>query len=142
MAETTPSKWTTGLSDADVRQAMVSSLRLLGILCVLAVALFWWKGGWASGLLVLVGAAISAASLWEWMRLISLVNEAMDAGQNAKPTGLTVAGFVLRLGLTVAVLYVSLRYLHGSVFALAAGLLLGILSLTIEALRLLKRWTV
>jgi hypothetical protein len=40
------------------------------------------------------------------------------------------------------VLYVSLKYLNGSVFALAAGLGLGVLSLTIESLKLMKRWTV
>ncbi len=142
MAEIQPARWTSGLSDADVREAMLKSLRLLGVLCPLAMALFWWKAGWRSGALVLIGSAISAASLWEWMRLISLMNDQMDAGSNARPMGFTLVGFFLRLGLTVAVLYGSLRYLHGSVLALAVGLLLGIFSLTIEALRLLKRWTV
>jgi hypothetical protein len=55
--------------------------------------------------------------------------------------GLILAGFFLRLGLTVVVLYVSLKYLNGTVFALAAGLGLGVLALTVEALRLMKRWT-
>ena len=38
---------------------------------------------------------------------------------------LVLLGFFLRLGLTVVVLYVSLKYLNGSVYALAAGLGLG-----------------
>ena len=51
-------------------------------------------------------------------------------------------GFFLRLGVAVAVLYVSLKYLDGSVYALAAGLGMGVFALTIEALRLVKAWTV
>jgi len=39
------------------------------------------------------------------------------------------------------VLYVSLKYLQGTVFALAAGLGLGLVSLIIEASKLLKRPT-
>jgi hypothetical protein len=50
-------------------------------------------------------------------------------------------GFFARLGLTVVVLYVSLKFLHGTVLALAAGLGLGLISLSIEAFRLLKRTT-
>jgi hypothetical protein len=113
--------WTAGLSDADLRNTMLAALRLLAILAVFAGALFWWKAGWQSAVLVAVGAAISAASLWEWMRL--------------------TFGFFLRIGVTLAVLYGSLKYLHGTVFALAVGLGLGIVSLTVEALRILKRWT-
>jgi hypothetical protein len=50
-------------------------------------------------------------------------------------------GFAVRLGLTLAVLYGSLKYLHGTVLALAAGLGLGLLSLVFEASKLLKRPT-
>ena len=134
--------WTTGLTDADVRTAMLSALRLLAVLTIAAAAIFWGKAGWPSAALVVLGAAISAASLWEWTRLMNVLNQAMDAGRTKRPMGLTLVGFFLRLGLTLAVLYVSLKYLHGTVFALAAGLGLGLLSLTIEALRLMNRWTV
>jgi len=131
----------TGLTDADLRGAMVGSLRLLAALASVATALFWWKRGWQSGALVFIGAAISAASLWEWLRLITLFNESMDAGKTRRPMGLTLVGFFLRVGLTIAMLYVSLKYLNGTAFALAIGLGLGIVSLTIEALRLLNRRT-
>jgi hypothetical protein len=40
------------------------------------------------------------------------------------------------------VLYVSLKTLNGSVYALAAGLGLGVFSLTVEGLRMVKAWTV
>ena len=135
-----------GLTDLDVRQTMLASIRLLAVLSVLAAALFWWGSGWQSALLLVVGALISSTSLWEWLRLMNAINERMDAGlkagQKASPMGLILFGFFTRLGITVVVLYVSLKYLHGTVFALAAGLGLGLLSLTIEALRLLKRGTV
>ena len=52
------------------------------------------------------------------------------------------SGFFLRLGLTVVLLYVSLKVLNGSVYALAAGLALGVFALTVEGLRLMKAWTV
>ena len=138
--------WTAGLSDADLRQTMLAAMRLLVGLALVAALLVGWKFGWQSAALLLVGAAISAASLWEWMRLIALMNHAMDAssagGSSALPVGLTIAGFLLRIGLTVGVLYVSLKYLNGTAFALLAGIGLGLFSLMVEALRLLKRWTV
>ncbi len=135
-----------GLTDLDVRNTMLASIRLLAIFSVIAAALFWWKAGWQSAVLLVVGALISSTSLWEWLRLMTAINQRMDAGlkpgEKASPMGLILFGFFSRLGLTVVVLYVSLKYLHGTVFALAAGLGLGLLSLTIEALRLMKRRTV
>ena len=129
----------TGLTDADFRNTMLASLRLLAMLAAVVTAAFWWRAGWRSGVLVVIGAIISAASLWEWLRLMTAVNQQMDAGGKPRPMGLLLTGFFLRLGLTVAVLYGSLKYLNGTVFALAAGLGLGVFSLTVEALRLMKR---
>lgn len=134
-----PPEWTAGLSDTDLRQTMLASLRLLAMLAAVVLAVFWWRAGWQSGLLVAVGAAISGASLWEWQRLMTAMNEHMDAGRTTRPTGAIVAGFVLRLGVTLLVLYASVKYLHGTVLALAAGLALGVVALSIQAVRLLKR---
>jgi hypothetical protein len=136
------SKTSVGLTDGDVRSAMLTSIRLLAVFAVVTAAIFWWKSSWQSSVLVFVGAAISAASLWEWLRLMTAVNERMDAGANPRPMGRILVGFFGRLGLTIVVLYVSLKYLNGTAFALAAGLGLGVLALTVEALRLLKRTTV
>jgi hypothetical protein len=133
------SKTSTGLTDADVRETMLRSMRLLVVLSVVAAGLFWWRSSWQSALLVVVGAAISSTSLWEWLRLMTAINERMDAGENPRPMGMILFGFFARLALTVVVLYGSLRYLHGSVLALAAGLGLGVVSLSIEALLLLRR---
>ena len=134
-----PPEWTAGMSDADLRATMAAALRLLAVLAAIVLVVFWWRAGWQSGLLVAVGAAISGASLWEWQRLMTAMNERMDAGRTSRPTGAIIAGFVLRLGLTLVVLYGSVRYLHGTVLALAAGLALGVIALSVEAVRLLKR---
>jgi hypothetical protein len=109
---------------------------------VVAVPLVWWKFGWATAALLLVGSVISASGLWEWRKLITAMMAHMDAGGEARPMGAVLAGFFLRLALAVGLLYGSLKFLDGSVYALAAGLGMGVFALTIEALRLVKAWTV
>ena len=129
-------------SDADFRRTILSALRLLGIITAVAAPLVWWKLGWQSAVLLLVGAVISGSGLFEWLRLMTAVMARLDVGGEAKPMGLLLAGFFLRLGLTVVLLYVSLKILNGSVYALAAGLALGVFALSVEGLRLMKAWTV
>ena len=152
-----------GLTDEDFKRTIRRALRLLAVVTVTGAAILWWKAGWRTAGLLAVGAAISGSGLWEWMRLMVAVMERMDAGAEARPMGQTAEedaelaakgivqvrpmgailfGFFTRLGLTVVVLYVSLKYLNGSVYALAAGLGLGVFSLTVEGLRLVKAWTV
>ena len=131
-----------GFTDADVRSTLVRTLRLLAVLTAIGMALVGWKLGWRSAVLLLVGAAISGSGLWEWMRLMSAVMARMDAGRKASPMGLVLTGFFLRLGLAVVLLYVSLKYLNGSVIALAVGLGLGIASLSFEAIKMARAWTV
>jgi len=129
-------------SDEDVRRTVMNALRLVIIATAIGIPLVWWKFGWSTALLLVVGAAISGSGLWEWRKLMTSMMAYMDAGGEAKPIGPVLAGFFLRLGLAIAVLYVSLKFLDGSVYALAVGLGLGVLALTIEALRLVKAWTV
>jgi hypothetical protein len=129
-------------SDADFKRTMRSALRLLAVITVVAAPLVWWKLGWQSAALLLVGALISGSGLWEWLRLMTAVMVRMDGGAKARPMAMVLFGFFLRLGLTLVLLYVSLRVLNGSVYALAAGLALGVFALTVEGLRLMKAWTV
>ncbi|MBB5344178.1 small-conductance mechanosensitive channel [Edaphobacter lichenicola] len=129
-------------SDADFKRTILSALRLLVVITVVAAPLVWWKMGWQSAVLLLVGALISGSGLFEWLRLMTAVMVRMDGGGKAKPMGLILFGFFLRLGLTVVLLYVSLKILNGSVYALAAGLALGVFALTVEGLRLMKAWSV
>ena len=129
-------------SDADFRRTILRAIRLLTLIAVVGALLLWWKLGWQSAALLLVGAVISASGLWEWLRLMTAVMARMDEGGTAKPMGMVLLGFFVRLAATVALLYVSLKVLNGSVYALAAGLALGVFSLSVEGLRLMKAWTV
>ena len=129
-------------TDADFKRTMLRALRLLAIITVVALPLIWWKLGWQSAALLVVGAVISGSGLWEWLRLMSAVMVRMDAGGEAKPMGMILVGFFLRLGVTIVVLYVSLKHLNGSVYALAFGLILGVLCLSVEGIRMMKNWTV
>lgn len=132
-------------SDDDARKVVVRAVRLLAVVTVLAVPLVWWKLGWQSALLLAVGAAISGAGLWKWLRLMSVVIARMDTSGGegkAHPMGSVLAGFFVTLALMLGALYVSLKFLDGSVYALVAGLAMGVFALTFEALRLVKAWTV
>jgi hypothetical protein len=128
------------LTDADFKRTIWNALRLMVIATVIAAPLVWWKIGWQSAMLLL--ALISGSGLFEWLRLMTAVMVRMDGGEKARPMGMVLFGFFLRLGLTLGLLYVSLKVLNGSVYALAAGLALGVFALSIEGLRLVKAWTV
>ena len=129
-------------SDEDFRRTMLRALRLLGLITAVALPLVWWKLGWQSAALLAVGALISASGLWEWLRLMTAVMSRMNAGDRPRPIAPVLVGFFLRLAGTLVLLYVSLKFLDGSVYALAAGLALGVFALTIEGLRLMQAWTV
>jgi hypothetical protein len=135
-----------GFSDADFKRTIWSALRLVLIAVAVGVPLLWWKLGWPSAVLFAVGALISGTGLFEWLRLMSALMVRMDAaGENpapVRPLAPVLIGFFLRLGVALMLLYGSLKFLHGSVFALIAGLALGVAALSIEGIRLLKSWTV
>jgi hypothetical protein len=142
-----------GFTEDDVRATLVRALRLLAALTAVGMLVVGLKMGWQSAVFLLLGAAISGTGVWEWMRLMSVVMARMDASaavaaasgdavKPVRPMGLVLTGFFLRLGLTAGVLYVSLKFLNGSVIALAAGLGLGLISLSFEAIRMARAWTV
>jgi hypothetical protein len=134
-----------GFTDADATNVIVRALRLLAVMALIGGAVTWWKMGWPSAALLGCGALISAAGLWKWLRLMTVVIERMDTAGDTrpvKPMGSLLLGFFLTLGLMLAVLYGSLKLLDGSVYALFAGLGMGIVALTVEALRVAKAWTV
>ncbi len=136
-------------SDADASAAIARAVRTVLMLAAIGVVAAWLKGGWKSAALLLVGAAISASGLWEWRRLMAALMARMEpaegehiVGARRPSIGFALVGFFLRLFVVVAVLYVSLRYLNGSVLALAAGLAMGVIALTIEGLRMLQKGTI
>jgi hypothetical protein len=129
-------------SDADFKRTIWSAVRMVAIAFALGVPLLWWKLGWPSAALFAVGATISGSGLFEWLRLLTAVMARMDAGAaSSRPLAGVLIGFFLRLAVAVGLLYVSLKFLHGSVYALVAGLMLGFAALSIEGLRLVKSWT-
>jgi hypothetical protein len=113
----------------------------VAILGVLGVAATWLAAGWQSAMLFLVGAAIAATGLYESQRLMLAVLSRFNEGRQGKPVAGVLVWFFLRLILAGVVLYVSLRSLEGSVYALCAGLGLAVVALTIESIRLLRAWT-
>jgi hypothetical protein len=133
-------------SDEDFKRSIGNALRLIAIAVAVGVPLLWWKMGWPSAALFAVGAAISGSGLFEWLRLMTAMMARMDAGgatpAPVRPLAPVLIGFVLRLGFALALLYVSLKFLHGSVYALIAGLALAVAALLMVSLRLLRNWTV
>ena len=129
-------------TDDDSKRMILRAIRLLVIVTVVAVPIVWWKLGWQTAAMLAVGAAISGTGLWEWLRLMSAIMVRMDGGGKPRAMGTVLTGFFLRLALTLAVLYVSLRFLDGSVYALAAGFAMGVFALSFEGLKLVRAWTV
>jgi Na+/H+-translocating membrane pyrophosphatase len=125
-------------SDADLKASLMRAIRLTAILAVVLAVVLTVTIGWQSGILLLIGALISASGLWEWQRLIQAVNARLDQQQNPRPMGPVLVSFFLRLLVAGGLLYGSLKCFHGSVFALVAGLALAVVGLSIEAVRLVK----
>ncbi|MGD0547231.1 MAG: ATP synthase subunit I, partial [Terracidiphilus sp.] len=120
--------------DAMLRRALRNTL-ILGAVAALIVGI---GGGWPSAALLAVGALISAASIWEWQRLVRLINARMDQQKTPASAPVVVVFFVLRLTVFAGVIYGSLKCFHGSIVALLFGLGLAVLAIGWEALRLLR----
>ena len=116
------------------KRAMRNTL-ILGLVSGLVVAV---GGGWRSGAMLVTGTLISAASIWEWQRLVRLINARMDRQQTPTSATAVVLFFVLRLTIFAGVIYGSLKCFHGSVVALLFGLALAVLAIGWEAIRLLR----
>jgi len=120
--------------NAMLHRAMRNTL-ILGLVAALAVLI---GGGWRSGAMLATGALISAASIWEWQRLVRVINARMDQQKTPASTPLVVLFFVLRLTVFAGVIYGSLKCIHGSEVALLFGLGLAVLTIGWESIRLLR----
>jgi hypothetical protein len=133
--------------DQDLRLVLNRALRSVAIAVAIGIPVTWIAWGWRSMLLFLVGGAIAGTGILEWRQLMTAVLARLDFGSgnpqgNPKPLGGVLFWFFIRLAVAAGVLYVSLRSLDGKVAALLIGLALGLAALIIEALRLLRGWTV
>ncbi len=133
--ETQPSA---GLSDAALQALLQRAVRdtlILGLIPALALLI---ASGWRNAAMLAVGAAISAASILEWQRLVRFINARMDHKKSPRGTLTVVVFFVLRLTVFAGAIYGSLKCFHGSVVALLCGLGLALAATAWEALRLLR----
>jgi len=127
------------MTDEDLQQLLGRAIRTVVILALLLFVVFTLTMGWQSGLLELAGAVISYTGIREWRALSSLVSATLDNRPAPSPMGRTFVMFFLRLAMVAGILYVSLRCLNGSVYALVAGIGLAVVALSIEAIRLLRQ---
>ena len=125
-------------SDADLSAALLRAVRLVGILALVAAPIILIVSGWQTAALFLVGAATSAGGVYESRRLIGVINARLDNRGSAHSTGLVVTMFFLRLAIAASVLYVSLKWLHGSVYGIIAGLALAMIALSVEVVKLTR----
>jgi hypothetical protein len=117
-----------------LRRAIRNTL-IIGSLVALVLSI---PLGWGSGALFASGALVSAASIFEWRRLVRIINSRMRNEAGPRGAGLSIAFILLRLVLFGAVIYGSLKCFRGTPIALVCGLSLAVLTLTWEALKLLR----
>jgi uncharacterized membrane protein len=126
------------LTQADLDAMLHRALRNTLILGTVAALIVWIGGGWRSAAMLGTGTLISAASIWEWQRLIRLINARLDKQKTPASAPVVVLFFVLRLTVFAGVIYGSLKCFHGSIVALLFGLSLAVLAIGWEAIRLLR----
>jgi hypothetical protein len=116
-----------------LQRAMYKTL----ILGVIASVVLLVASGWRNASMLMVGALISAASIFEWQRLARVIRAKLDAEKTPRSAPAVVVFFILRLVLYGGAIYVSLNCLQGSAVALLCGLGLAALTILWQALRVL-----
>lgn len=126
------------LTDAALEAMLKRAMRVTLLLGVIPALILWIVSGWRNAAMLATGTAISAASVLEWQRLIRLFNARMDREKSPRGAVTVVTFFLLRLLIFAGVIYGSLKWFQGSVFALLCGLALAVVAIAWEALRLLR----
>jgi hypothetical protein len=127
-----------GLTEETLEDLLKRAIRNTLILGLIPALVLLVATGWRDAAMLATGALISAASIFEWLRLVRLIN-ARTRKQKAQRGAILVIGFfLLRLIFFGAAIYVSLKCFHGSPIALLCGLGLAIATLLWEAIRLLR----
>ena len=127
-----------GLTDEALQALLKRAIRVTLVLGLVISAILMVASGWRNAAMFATGAAISAASILEWQRLIRLFNARLDQKKTPKGAATVVGFFLLRLILFAAAIYGSLKCFQGSAIALLCGLGLAVIAMAWEALRLLK----
>jgi len=126
------------LKDEDLQWMLGRALRNTLILGVLAACAVLAGSNWKNAATLLLGMAISAASILEWRHMVRVINARMDSQKTPAGAGVVFLFFVLRLTVFAGVIYGSLKFLRGSVAALLCGLALAVLAVGWETMRLLR----
>jgi hypothetical protein len=126
------------LTDEALQALLRRAIRVTLLLGLIASVIVLIASGWRNAAMLAVGAAISAASIMEWQRLIRLFNAKLDRKKTARGAVTVVGFFLLRLIIFAAAIYGSLKCFRGSAIALLCGLGLAVVAMAWEALRLLK----
>lgn len=116
-----------------LQRAMVKTL-ILGVIASIVLLI---ASGWRNAGMLMAGALISGASLFEWQRLARVIRAKLEAQKTPRSAPAVVIFFLLRLVLYAGAIYVSLRCLQGSVVALLCGLGLAAVTILWQALRML-----
>jgi hypothetical protein len=127
-----------GLTDVGLEALLRRANRNTLIVGALAALVLWKASGWRDAAMMVAGTAISAASIFEWRRLVRFIIAKMDKEQVPRGTVIAVVFLLLRLIVFAAVIYGSLKCFQGSVVALLCGLALAVLAMAWESLRLLR----
>lgn len=127
-----------GLTDVALEALMKRATRITIVIGAVLALVLLLASGWRNAAMIAVGAAISAASILEWQRLIRLFNARLDKQKSPRGAVTVVLFFVLRLTIFAVVIYGSLKCFQGSAIALLCGLGLAMVALAWEALRLLR----
>jgi uncharacterized membrane protein len=108
------------------------------ILGLVAAVVVLAASGWRDAAMLVTGTLISAASIFEWQRLVRVINAKLDNQQTPRSAPAVVVFFVLRLTVFAGVIYGSLKCFQGSVIALLCGLGLAAMAIGWEAIRMLR----
>ena len=126
------------ISDEALQALLKSAIYKTLILGGLASLILWIASGWGTGALFATGALVSAASIFEWRRLVRIMNARMRNQATPRGVGLSIVFILMRLLIFGGAIYVSLKCFRGSPIALVCGLSLAVITLTWEALKLLR----
>lgn len=127
-----------GLTEGSVEALLQRAIRNTLILGLIPALVLLIASGWRDAAMLATGALISAASIFEWLRLVRLMNARMRKQKAQRGTVLVIGFFLVRLLVFAAAIYGSLRCFQGSPIALLCGLGLALATLLWEAIRLLK----
>jgi hypothetical protein len=120
--------------EALFRRAIRNTL-ILGLVAAVVVLV---TSGWRDAAMLVTGTLISAASIYEWQRLVRVINAKLDNQETPRSAPAVVIFFVLRLTVFAGVIYGSLKCFQGSVVALLCGLGLAAMAIGWEAISMLR----